>query len=81
MIAISACAESSSVYFFRNAPNEQWPDVAQFHVFDIVWNRAERGGLRNGFGRRDEDEFGSFVNEPGDVPGTGDAVDLRALRG
>ena len=72
---------SELIFFQEGIEGTKRADVAQFHVLDIVGNRTERSGLRNDFGRRDKDELGSFVNEPGDEPGTGDAVDLRTLAG
>ena len=55
--------------------NVSWVKCHRRHVFGIVGNRAERGGWRNDFAWRDEDELGRFVDEASDPLRTGNAED------
>src|SRR5258705_9554282 len=55
--------------------------VGEFDALDVVRRSARLLGDREHLLGRDVDEFRPRIDEAPDHPGTGDAVDLRALAG
>lgn len=69
-----------AVLFQEGVEAAQVAVVGQFDTRDVIGNRAGFGGDAQHRARRDVEQFRLVIDEPGDEPRAGYAVDLGAFR-